>query len=123
MEEMNSIITSYNKEKQEIIYHTNNENNYKIVQEICRLYIGRSFMTKEIERLQHNQEVSTKWEIKLTQKNTKLKEENKRLKSIIKESREYIQDRYDGEVSTHTFDKDNVKELLEILDKVEENSK
>ena len=90
MEEMNSIITSYNKEKQEIIYHTNNENNYKIVQEICRLYIGRSFMTKEIERLQHNQEVSTKWEIKLTQKNTKLKEENKKLKSIIKEVREYI---------------------------------
>lgn len=51
MEEMNSIITSYNKEKQEIIYHTNNENNYKIVQEICRLYIDRSSMTKEIERL------------------------------------------------------------------------
>ena len=28
---------------------------------------------------------------------------------------EYIQDRYDGEVLTHTFDKDNVKELLDIL--------
>ena len=33
-------------------------------------------------------------------------------------AREYIQDRYDGEVLTHTFDKDNVGELLEILDKV-----
>ena len=41
--------------------------------------------------------------------------ENKRLHSIIKEVREYIQDRYDGEVLTHTFDKDNVGELLEIL--------
>ena len=35
--------------------------------------------------------------------------------NIIKEVREYIQDRYDGEVLTHTFDKDNVGELLEIL--------
>ena len=62
-----------------------------------------------------------------------LREENKRLnksleeqrhfylnqlqqkENIIKEVREYIQDRYDGEVLTHTFDKDNVGELLEIL--------
>ena len=43
--------------------------------------------------------------------------ENERLHSIIKEVREYIQDRYDGEVLTHTFDKNNVGELLEILDK------
>lgn len=28
---------------------------------------------------------------------------------------EYIQDRYDGEVLTHTFDKCNVGELLNIL--------
>lgn len=51
---------------------------------------------------------------------TNLLKENEKLHSIIKEAREYIQDRYDGEVLTHTFDKDNVKELLEILDKVEE---
>jgi hypothetical protein len=44
----------------------------------------------------------------------------RQLENIIKEVREYIQDRYDGEALTHTFDKDNVKELLEILDKVEE---
>ena len=44
-------------------------------------------------------------------------EEIERLENIIKEVREYIQDRYDGEVLTHTFDKDNVGELLEILDK------
>ena len=31
---------------------------------------------------------------------------------------EYIEERYNGEVLTHTFDKDNVGELLEILDKV-----
>ena len=47
-----------------------------------------------------------------------LLEEIERLNNIIKEVREYIQDRYDGEVLTHTFDKDNVGELLEILDKV-----
>ena len=41
--------------------------------------------------------------------------EIERLNNIIKEVREYIQDRYDGEVLTHTFDKDNVGELLEIL--------
>ena len=54
-----------------------------------------------------------------------LKRKNKEIEnlhSIIKEAREYIQDRYDGEVLTHTFDKDNVKELLEILEKVEDNT-
>ena len=45
--------------------------------------------------------------------------EIERLNNIIKEVREYIQDRYDGEVLTHTFDKDNVGELLKILDKGE----
>ena len=65
---------------------------------------------KEIKRLQHNQEVSTKWEIKLTQKNTKLIEENKRLKSIIKEVREYI-NKY-GILDLNGYD------LLELLDKV-----
>ena len=42
-------------------------------------------------------------------------EEIERLHSIIKEVREYIEERYNGEVLTHTFDKDNVGELLEIL--------
>ena len=44
-------------------------------------------------------------------------EEIERLNNIIKEVREYIQERYNGEVLTHTCDKDNVGELLEILDK------
>ena len=51
-----------------------------------------------------------------------IKEQQKeieRLNSIIKEVREYIEERYNGEVLTHTFDKDNVGELLEILDKGE----
>ena len=47
----------------------------------------------------------------------KIDKEIERLNNIIKEAREYIQDRYDGEVLTHTFDKCNVGELLEILDK------
>ena len=49
-----------------------------------------------------------------------LKRKNKeieRLNNIIKEVREYIEERYNGEVLTHTFDKDNVGELLEILDR------
>ena len=51
-----------------------------------------------------------------------IKEKDKeieRLNNIIKEVREYIEVRYNGEVLTHTFDKDNVGELLEILDKGE----
>ena len=50
-----------------------------------------------------------------TDEEQELVEEVERLNNIIKEVREYIQDRYDGEVLTHTFDKDNVGELLEIL--------
>ena len=41
--------------------------------------------------------------------------EIERLHSIITEAREYIEERYNGEVLTHTFDKDNVGELLNIL--------
>lgn len=43
------------------------------------------------------------------------------LENRINKAIEYIEERYNGEVLTHTFDKDNVKELLEILDKVEDN--
>lgn len=44
-----------------------------------------------------------------------LNQEIEILNNIIKEAIEYIQDRYDGEVLTHTFDKCNVGELLNIL--------
>ena len=75
------------------------------------------YQDKEIERLNKENTI-----LKQTMcNNSLLINENALLKSIIKEAREYIQDRYDGEALTHTFDKDNVKELLEILDKVEEN--
>ena len=47
--------------------------------------------------------------------NGELRKELQEKENIIKEVREYIEDRYDGEVLTHTFDKDNVGELLEIL--------
>ena len=40
-------------------------------------------------------------------------------KKRIDKAIEYIEGRYNGEVLTHTFDKDNVGELLEILDKGE----
>ena len=48
-------------------------------------------------------------------RDNKQNEEIERLNNIIKEVREYIEERYNGEVLTHTFDKDNVGELLEIL--------
>ena len=54
-----------------------------------------------------------------TDEEQELVNEIERLNNIIKEVREYIKDRYNGEVLTHTFDKDNVGELLEILDKGE----
>ena len=43
--------------------------------------------------------------------------EIERLNNIINKGIEYIEERYNGEVLTHTFDKCNVGELLEILDK------
>ena len=50
-----------------------------------------------------------------TDEEQELVDEIERLHSIIKEAIEYIQDRYNGEVLTHTFDKENVGELLNIL--------
>ena len=64
----------------------------------------------KIEEYKKYIEISKKLEKGLTKKINDLQ-------AIIKEVRKYIQDRYDGEVLTHTFDKDNVGELLEILDK------
>ena len=49
--------------------------------------------------------------------NGMIRKELQQKENIIKEAREYIEERYNGEVLTHTFDKDNVGELLEILDK------
>ena len=46
-----------------------------------------------------------------------LLQEIERLNNIINKGIEYIEERYNGEVLTHTFDKCNVGELLEILDK------
>ena len=46
------------------------------------------------------------------------RKEIEKLNNFIKEAKEYIEERYNGEVLTHTFDKCNVGKLLEILDKV-----
>ena len=55
----------------------------------------------------------------LHSENVKLRAENKRLNNIIKEVREYIGERFTIENGdyylTHTFSKDNVKELYDIL--------
>ena len=73
-------------------------------------------LVNENERLQHNQEVSTKWEIKLTQKNTKLIEENKRLKSIINELERYINEEYIyDELGMKIFDASKLQDKLQEL--------
>ena len=70
-----------------------------------------NYMKRYVENVyEHDSEIMLNWkDIKL------VLEEIERLNNIIKEVREYIQERYNGEVLTHTFDKDNVGELLEIL--------
>ena len=72
-----------------------------------------NYMKRYVENVyEHDSEIMLNWkDIKL------VLEEIERLNNIIKEVREYIEERYNGEVLTHTFDKDNVGELLEILDK------
>ena len=55
---------------------------------------------------------------------TNLEQENKQLKEQLEQASDYIKDRFDGEVFTHTFDKCNMRELCEILKiKFEENWK
>ena len=87
-------------------------NDYKVREEIVEtndIYheIGKIYSTAftEIKRIDYEKIDETK----------ELKQEIERLNNIIKEVREYIEERYNGEVLTHTFDKDNVEELLEIL--------
>lgn len=45
----------------------------------------------------------------------KLSKYSNELEDRIEKAIKYIEERYNGEVLTHTFDKDNVGELLEIL--------
>ena len=68
----------------------------------------RNQKDKEIERLK---DLCDKYE----EEHKTTFEEWKKAINIIKEVREYIEERYNGEVLTHTFDKDNVGELLNIL--------
>ena len=59
----------------------------------------------------------------LVMNNVYCHKEIERLNNIIKEVREYIEERYNGEVLTHTFDKWNVGELLNILKGVDKEWK
>ena len=89
-------------------------------------------LKKEIEELKHEQEVSTKWEMIVRQKNNELVEENELLNSIIKEVREYVENAIETGNCTEDISYENgikkehnyyvnSKDLLEILDKVEES--
>ena len=71
-------------------------------------------MNIDFDRLKYS--LTGEYEEVMLEKQLKEKEkEIERLNNIIKEVREYIEERYNGEVLTHTFDKDNVGELLNIL--------
>ena len=76
-------------------------------------------LKQEVERLKNGCKELEQQIDDLYKLETTLTNENERLNNIIKEVREYIEERYNGEVLTHTFDKCNVGELLEILDKGE----
>ena len=89
-----------------------NRTEYIGLEELITAYDEKN---KEIERLKNGCKELEQQIDDLYKLETTLTNENERLNNIIKEVREYIQDRYDGEVLTHTFDKDNVGELLEIL--------
>ena len=86
------------------------ENVYEHDSEIMLNWKDIKLVLEEIERLK---DLCDKYE----EEHKTTFEEWKKAINIIKEVREYIKDRYNGEVLTHTFDKDNVGELLEILDK------
>ena len=68
---------------------------------------------QEIERLQKENQILMNSMV--TEAHTKETKEIERLNNIIGEAIEYIEERYNGEVLTHTFDKCNVGELLNIL--------
>ena len=70
-------------------------------------------LVDEIERLQKENQILMNSMV--TEAHTKETKEIERLNNIIGEAIEYIEERYNGEVLTHTFDKDNVGELLNIL--------
>lgn len=63
---------------------------------------------------------------KVAEENTRLLEQIKRQKEIINKATEYIKERFyfneeTGEYALlHTIDKDNIKELLDILNEVSE---
>ena len=114
LEELEQDLISWIKE--EDIYSFDRYLNKEDVLKIVQMLIRSNLEIKRLTELCNKYEEEHKTTFETWQKDIK---ENEQLRSIIKEVREYIQDRYDGEVLTHTFDKDNVKELLEILDKVE----
>ena len=71
-------------------------------------------MNIDFDRLKYS--LTGEYEEVMLEKQLKEKEkEIDRLNNIINKAIEYIEERYNGEVLTHTFDKDNVGELLEIL--------
>lgn len=80
-------------------------------------------MNKEIDEIFKQWKEFLSWCYETNDKTTEIHRDNlervmaytRQLENIIKKVREYIEERYNGEVLTHTFDKDNVGELLEIL--------
>ena len=88
-------------------YKLNDPNNYDYDD---RDLISMKLVLEEIERLN---KIIKELEEGFKATTEDLCEESTKIEKAI----EYIEERYNGEVLTHTFDKDNVGELLEILDK------
>ena len=93
------------------------DNMYQKRFEECGYTIGNTIYMENHQNLKFTDlELAS---IRLLREVLSLNRENESLKSIKKEAREYLEERYDKDqkVMTHTFDKDNIQELLEILDK------
>ena len=112
-EKYKSMLKRKNKEKK--IYK---DKNASLQLEKQRLYIALRNKDKEIERLnmlyEENMEFKTTINSNIQSYN-KLSKYSNELEDRIEKAIKYIEERYNGEVLTHTFDKDNVGELLEIL--------
>ena len=82
-------------------------------------------LEQEIETLKENVNYYKSSRDEFISSNTKLREEKIRLHSIIKEVREYIEEKYDYILKDDTFldhderiDKKQIQHILEILDKI-----
>lgn len=88
---------------------------YKLLEEMKELKQENKQLKEKIDMYENPEDLT----LMFMYCDVKAKDKIKHLTSVLKEIREYIEDRYDYEqnVLTHTFDRDNIKDLFEIIDK------